>query len=121
MTVTELIVDAYGCSGDLSDADRLMEAAREATRAIGATIAEESCHRFQPHGLTFCLILKESHLIVSTWPEHNLAIVNIFLCNPEMSTHKAWECLSKVLKPSRTTFHSVDHKIGKPAKAISAA
>jgi len=121
MTVTELIVDAYGCSANLSDADALLKAAREAVRSVGATIAEESCHRFQPHGLTLCLILKESHLIVSTWPEHNMAIVNVFLCNPEMSTHKVWEGLSKLLKPTRTTFHSVEHKIGKPAKAISAA
>lgn len=121
MTVTELIVDAHGCLGDLSDGDRLLEAAREAARSVGATIAEESCHRFQPHGLTLCLILKESHLIVSTWPEHEMAIVNIFLCNPQMSTHKAWEAISKVIKPTRVTFQSVDHKIGRPAKAVSAA
>jgi S-adenosylmethionine decarboxylase len=121
MTVTELIVDAYGCTADLSDSDLLMKTAREAALSVGATIAEESMHKFQPHGLTLCLILKESHLIVSTWPEHGLAIVNVFLCNPQMSTHKVWEVLSKLLKPARTTFHSVDHKIGKPAKAISAA
>lgn len=121
MTVTELIVDAYGCTADLSDADKLMAAAREAAKVVGATIAEEACHRFQPHGMTLCLILKESHLIVSTWPEHGLAIVNIFLCNPEMDTHKAWEVMSKLLKPARTTFHSVDHKIGRQAKSVSAA
>lgn len=121
MIVTELIVDAQGCEADLSDTNRLIKAAREAAKAVGATIAEEACHRFQPHGLTLCLILKESHLIVSTWPEHQMAIVNIFLCNPEMNTQKAWEALSRVLKPTRTTFHSVEHKIGKPAKAVSAA
>jgi S-adenosylmethionine decarboxylase len=121
MTVTELIVDAYGCAADLSDSDRLMETAREAARSVGATIAEEACHRFQPHGLTLCLILKESHLIVSTWPEHGMAIVNIFLCDPTMSTHKVWETLSKLLKPARTTFHSIDHKIGRQVKSISAA
>lgn len=121
MTVTELIVDAYGCTANLSDADTLLKTAREAATSVGATIAEESCHKFQPHGLTLCLILKESHLIVSTWPEHQMAIVNVFLCNPQMSTHKVWEVLSRFLKPTRTTFHSVEHKIGKPAKAISAA
>lgn len=121
MTVTELIVDAYGCAADLSDTDRLMEVARQAAKSVGATIAEESCHKFQPHGITLCLILKESHLIVSTWPEHGMAIVNVFLCHPQMNTHTVWETLSKFLKPTRTTFHSVDHKIGRQVKAISAA
>ncbi len=115
--VQELIVDAYGCSADLSDAKKLEKASREAVLSVGASIATSTCHAFQPHGLTLCLILKESHFILSTWPEHGLAIMNIFLCNPEMDAKKVWKKLQAVLKPTRFTMHHVDHLIASDKKA----
>lgn len=114
--VKELIVDAYGCTENLSDADALEIHARRAAESVGATVAEVACHRFQPHGLTLCLILKESHLVVSTWPEHGLAIVNIFLCNSSMDAHDCWAVLREYLKPSQETLHWVGHRIAPALK-----
>lgn len=37
-------------------------------------------HEFSPHGLTAFMILKESHLALSTWPEHRYAALNLLLC-----------------------------------------
>lgn len=114
--VKEFVVDAYGCAENLSDAVQLEKEARKAAESVGATVAEVACHRFQPHGLTLCLILKESHLVVSTWPEHSLAIVNIFLCNNEMNPAECWAVLRKYLKPQQETVHWVSHRIGPAAK-----
>jgi S-adenosylmethionine decarboxylase proenzyme len=60
-------------------------------RNAGATIRSELAEQFQPHGLTCVLILAESHLTVSTWPEHNLAHIDVFTCradtDPDAAVH----------------------------------
>ena len=109
--ISELIVDAYECSADLSHISEIETVARAAVQSVGAQVVETAHHRFQPHGLTLCLILKESHLIVSTWPEHQLAIINIFLCNPTMDARKCWAVIEQVLNPSHCVFHTVKHKV----------
>lgn len=109
--IQELIVDAYGCELELSDPERLEKAARLALEAEGATVVRTSHYKFQPHGLTLCLILKESHFIISTWPEYKMAIVNIFLCNEKMDTRRVWNAFSKSLMPGKVSFHSVVHEI----------
>jgi S-adenosylmethionine decarboxylase len=110
--VVELIVDAYGCQLDLSDPQRFETAARNALESEGATVVKTSFYQFQPHGLTLCLILKESHFIVSTWPEFKMVVVNIFLCNRSMDPKRVWSAFAKCLLPSSVKFHEVDHHLG---------
>lgn len=110
-TVQELIVDAYGCSGNLSDLARFKTMLRDAADCVGANIVETVHHSFVPHGLTVCAILKESHLVVSTWPEHELVIANIFLCNEKMDGRKCWAILEKELKPKQVVSHLVPHRV----------
>ena len=115
--IRELIVDAYGCALDLSEPKRIEKAAREALEKEGATIVRTTHYDFQPHGLTLCFILKESHFVISTWPEHKMAIINIFLCNENMDTKKVWTQFSKALSPTHVQFHEVVHHVGsKPEK-----
>ena len=115
--ISELIVDAYDCAGDLNDPEFLEHLCREAAKSVGATVATSVYHQFQPHGLTLCLVLMESHLVVSTWPEHRLAIVNIFLCNPGMDAKVAWEHIANGLQAGHYTFHTVKHVIEPLKKA----
>lgn len=110
--IRELIVDAYGCKTDLSDVRAIEKAARKAVEGEGATVVEVSYHEFQPHGLTLCLILKESHFIISTWPEFQMAIVNIFLCNSGMDAGRVWKNFSISLKPTQYKSHEVLHEVG---------
>ncbi len=119
-TVNELIVDAYGCAANLSDATLLEKAARAAVESVGARVAQSSCHRFQPHGITLCLILQESHFVLSTWPEHGLAIMNVFLCNETMDARKVWEKMAEVLKPTHHLAHTVRHQVDKGAGLAAA-
>lgn len=109
--IHELIVDAYDCAGDLNDPKALIATAKSAVTKVGARIAGETFHQFQPHGLTICLILQESHFIVSTWPEHSFAVVNIFLCNPSMDARRVWEEFATVIQPGNVVFHQVRHKV----------
>lgn len=119
--ISELIVDAHGCAANLSDLDAIQQAATRAVESIGAHVVTSASHRFQPHGITLCLILKESHFIISTWPEHKLAVVNVFLCNPSMDTREVWDLFAPILRPTDVTFHSVKHRLAPSKKKEKAA
>lgn len=112
MKVKELILDAYNCNSNLNDGTSLLKVVVQAANKVGATIAEEVIHRFKPYGLSVCLILKESHIIISTWPEYSFAVINIFLCNDTMDPQQSWKVIEKYLKPERVTRHEVYHEIG---------
>ncbi|MFC0542616.1 S-adenosylmethionine decarboxylase family protein [Kutzneria chonburiensis] len=51
----------------------LATAMREAVAQLGCTVVGELPVQFQPHGVTMVLVLAESHLTVSTYPEHRHA------------------------------------------------
>jgi len=109
--MTELIVDAYECRGDLSNESLLMAAAKRSIDRVGATICKTSSASYQPHGVTVCLILNKSHLIISTWPEHQLAIVNIFFCDSKYDPKVVWKVLENVLNPKKCYFQKVKHHL----------
>jgi len=76
-----LIGDLWGCPPDvLRDASHVRRAMLAAARQSGATIVDQTFHRFAGGGLTGVVAVKESHLTVHTWPERGYAAVDIFLC-----------------------------------------
>lgn len=62
---------------------QIMTAMRETCRLLGNTARSELIEPFQPHGATCVLILAESHIVVSTWPEFGLAHVDVFTCRAD--------------------------------------
>lgn len=54
---------------------------REAASLAGATILGAFLHPFgQSFGVTGFLVLAESHISVHTWPEHDYAAFDVFMC-----------------------------------------
>ena len=51
--------------------------------------------QYEPEGVTGIILLAESHMSIHTWPEHNLATVDIFTCGKEGDAEKAFEVLLK--------------------------
>lgn len=77
---THLIADLYDCRG-LADVDQVEAALRDATAAIGATLIGLHLHRFgEGEGVTGVAMLAESHISIHTWPEHDYAAIDIFVC-----------------------------------------
>lgn len=75
-----LIADLYGCRG-LDDAGLIEAALREASTAIGATLVGLHLHRFgEGQGVTGVVMLAESHISIHTWPEHDYAAIDMFVC-----------------------------------------
>lgn len=59
----------------------------------------EVFHQFEPEGVTGVIIISESHVSVHTWPQHQLAAIDIFTCGKEGDAEKAFEILVKKFKP----------------------
>jgi len=75
-----LICELYGASR-LNDVEHVAEALRGAARACGATILETRLHPFKENGgVTGVVLLAESHVTIHTWPEHDYAAVDLFMC-----------------------------------------
>jgi len=100
MKLRQLFVDARGCGGNLNDPDGMGEAMKDAVTSVGANIVGSYETRFVPHGVTSVLILAESHFIISTWPEHQLVIADIFLCNEGMDARDVWNHIASFFKPN---------------------
>ena len=84
MLMIQVLADIYDCPEIINDAEALANAAKTAAQAVGATIVGEYEVRYVPHGLTIAVFLGKSHIVLTTWPEYRLLLVDILLCNPEM-------------------------------------
>lgn len=116
--VREVIADATGCQADLHDAKELLSVMRKAAGAVGATVLAEHCTEYQPYGTTLALMLAESHLILSTWPEHSYVTANVFLCNTEMDPETVFAVLLEHLRPTNHVSRSFRHLIGKSPSGL---
>lgn len=74
------IVDFIGAK-NLDDIDYVDQALRNAIEAANATLLNIHLHHFSGYnGVTGVATLSESHISIHTWPEHNYAAIDIFMC-----------------------------------------
>jgi S-adenosylmethionine decarboxylase len=99
LEINELLVDLYGCQGNLDDEKFLCRTLEEAAENVNAKIIKRITQRFSPTGVTVILILAETHISIHTWPEHGYAALDIFICGEGKSPEPAWEAVRKALKP----------------------
>ncbi len=95
------------CQFDFSLEYQLPEIFSKFCTEVGLSVVGLSQHKFQPQGITFAILLAESHMSVHTWPEDNMIYLDIFTCNHENdNTAKAIQLhkkIKEIFKPY--TFH----------------
>jgi S-adenosylmethionine decarboxylase proenzyme len=79
-TMIHVVYDVTGCDRIDVSTEQIMTAMRQTAETLGCTIRAQLIEPFQPHGATCVLVLAESHITVSTWPEHGLAHIDVFTC-----------------------------------------
>jgi len=85
-----LILELKQCDKTLlNDIDYVKDSMMEAARTIGATILDETFHKFSPLGVTGVVAIAESHLTIHTWPEYSYAAIDIFSCSDSFKPQKA--------------------------------
>ncbi|MDI3299268.1 MAG: adenosylmethionine decarboxylase [Bacillota bacterium] len=97
-----VLLDVWGVPFEtLNDLDGMRDLLREAARISGATVVEETFHRFPVQGLSGVLVLAESHISVHTTPEHGYASFDVFTCGENMRPMEAARFLVDALPSSR--------------------
>ena len=104
-------MDALECEGPLDDLEAIHAAMSQAAQAVGATEVGQAECRYVPHGVTAVLFLAESHILVSTWPEHRAALFDVMLCSAEMDPHAVRRVLSGVLRPGREVVRDLERPL----------
>ncbi|MDI3316347.1 MAG: adenosylmethionine decarboxylase [Bacillota bacterium] len=97
-----VLLDVWGVPFEtLNDLDGMRSLLREAARISGATVVEETFHRFPVQGLSGVLVLAESHISVHTTPEHSYASFDVFTCGENMRPLEAARFLIEALPATR--------------------
>lgn len=95
---THLIVEFYGAR-NLTDAGQIAEALKIAAQRGGAIVLDARLHDFGDHqGVTGIVLLAESHISIHTWPEHDYAAIDIFMCG-QTYPDKSVESLREFFQP----------------------
>lgn len=103
-----LIADLHGCSG-LADAGLIEAALGDAARAAGATLLEIRLHGFGPgQGVTGVALLAESHISIHSWPEHDYAAIDIFLCGRRHDPDAALSVIAERLGARSVARHLIE-------------
>lgn len=109
---TEWLVDATGCR---EEALRDLELMRSVFGRIIAelnlrVVGEMMWHQFpEPGGVTGLALLSESHLACHTYPEHNVATINLYCCR----TRPVWpwaERLGEMLGASEVCVRAIERR-----------
>jgi S-adenosylmethionine decarboxylase len=102
--VIHIVYDVTNCAAPPPEPTDLLAAMRDTATRLGCTVLGELPITFQPHGTTCVLVLAESHLTVSTWPEHNLAHIDLFTCRADTDPDHAVTPILGIL--GSTTVHT---------------
>lgn len=109
--IKELLVDLYGCKGNLDDAEFLIDVLKTAAQRMQSKVIRSVHHKFSPTGTTVILILAETHIAIHTWPEHRYAALDVFVCSEEVDPQVGWNAVKQALKPSSFVLHELTRKI----------
>ena len=109
--IPHLLVDAFECSGPLNDLERIRQAMHAGAEAVEATVVGQAECRYVPHGVTAVLFLAESHILVSTWPEHRTALIDVLLCNASMDTEAVADTILEALGAGRSEIRQVSRQL----------
>src|SRR5947199_327360 len=98
--IYRLMAVARGCRGDLTNNEEIVQACHHAVDVNGLSVVSQAVHAFVPHGLSIALLLAQSHMAVSTWPEYRLATVDLAVCAAGWKAQAIWEELRFCLDPA---------------------
>lgn len=108
-----LLADFHGCTGRLDDTALVERALRDAVTAAGATILDLNLHHFgEGQGVTGVALLAESHLSIHTWPEHDYAALDLFLCGRRHNIDAALKALADRFGPAEILKQTIARGYG---------
>lgn len=97
--LVQLSIVARGCSGASIEATPLVQLCMLAVETAGFRALKGVVHAFTPHGVSAAVLLAQSHLVVSTWPEFGTVTIDLAVCGTRASAVELWQVLREALNP----------------------
>ena len=116
-----VIIELWGCSEAINDAERVKAAMLDAVSAANATLLNIYVHTFSPQGVTGVAVLSESHLSIHTWPEHGYVAADVFTCGETTKPQAAAEVLARAFNAKQSDIRELVRGEFPPSRPISRA
>ena len=99
---THLIAEFLGVEpGKISKVRHVRRVLERVISESGLKFISSSYHQFKPSGVSCVYLLHESHLSVHTWPEYFYLIIDIFSCDSQEKTLKAFQVAKREFAPKQ--------------------
>jgi len=102
-----LAIDLSHCTTPDPEPQAIGEAMHATVKRLGVRVLLDAPAQYPDHGITYMMALAESHLVVSTWPEHCMAQIDLVSCRADTTPEAAIEPLLTLFKPDRTTIQRI--------------
>lgn len=104
-----LLIDFWEAK-NLDSVSFCKNALEKAVKDCGATLLSIKLHKFSPQGVSGVAVIAESHISIHTWPEHDYAALDIFVCG-DKNPYLALESLKKTFRPKKIDVNEVKRGI----------
>ncbi len=75
-------IDFYDCDATIIDSvSSIKNILEKAAKIMNLSVVNTTIHEFSPIGISGVIVIKESHIAIHTWPEHNYVALDFFTCN----------------------------------------
>ncbi|MEM5853159.1 MAG: S-adenosylmethionine decarboxylase [Candidatus Aenigmatarchaeota archaeon] len=105
-----LIGGLYDCEENIDDPENVSRTLKEAAKLMQVEPVEECYHKYEPYGLTYTIIIKESIITFSSYPENKSVLLYLSSCNPDSNLKEAFEYVARKFK-SRETKIFFNHSL----------
>ncbi|ALS02750.1 hypothetical protein ATZ33_15600 [Enterococcus silesiacus] len=109
---THVLAEFYGVSFPLFDRKELETVVTEACIAGNAHIIQQEIAEFTNGGYTLFALLKESHLSIHTYPEHQSIFLDVFTCG-NADSKKVVEKLTDYYQPDSFSLQTIERGVRK--------
>ena len=108
--IQSIAVKVSGSNSALLDADGLQKLMRDIAKTAGLHPLESVTHQFSPQGVSYALLLSESHIAVHTWPESGTAYISMTTCKPlnDVTIQQIKELVGQEIAAEEITMKKVD-------------
>jgi S-adenosylmethionine decarboxylase proenzyme len=88
----------------IAQLEEVKQLAHDIAKQCELNVVAESGHQFYPYGVTYVLILAESHLTIHTYPEHRNVYIDIFCCNDQFNEDHARRVIQTLFETQKVSM-----------------
>ena len=100
-------IDFYDCDATIiNTVASITSILEKASEIMNLSVVNTTIHEFSPIGISGVVVIKESHIAIHTWPEHNYVALDFFTCNQSYDLKEGILWIQKKFKAKKYELNS---------------